>query len=117
MYSRAGASKPSKILEQYQKIECLADNPKMKGKDPYNRYERYKSATTVKEFYEKGGTPADLSLRYDIKQGFVKVIQSRHGPGIVTTHRNQLGSLRSSLLLVVVSKVESAFQVQTANRG
>ena len=37
------------------------------------RYEKYKSATTVKEFYEKEGTPADLD--HDIGKGFIEVIQ------------------------------------------
>ena len=42
---RANVSKPSKTLELSQEIGCLTDNPKMKGKDPYNRYEKYKFAT------------------------------------------------------------------------
>ena len=42
-------------LEESQKIKCLLDNPKTRGMKPYNRYEKYKFATTVKEFYEKGG--------------------------------------------------------------
>ena len=48
-----GFSKPSKTLEESQKIKCLLDNPKTRGMKPYNRYEKYKFATTVKEFYEK----------------------------------------------------------------
>lgn len=47
------SSKPSKTLEESQKIKCLLDNPKTRGMKPYNRYEKYKFATTVKEFYEK----------------------------------------------------------------
>ena len=54
------SSKSSKTLEESQKIKCLLDNPKTRGMKPYERYEKYKFATTVKEFYEKGGTPADL---------------------------------------------------------
>ena len=69
---------PSKTLEKSQKIRCLQDNPKQKGTACRDRYEKYKSATTVKEFYEKEGTPADLD--HDIGKGFIEVIQPTPAP-------------------------------------
>ena len=41
------------------------------GRPPqsYQRYELYKSATTVQEFKERGGTSADL--KHDIEKGFI----------------------------------------------
>ena len=71
---------PSKTLEKSQKIRCLQDNPKQKGTACRDRYEKYKSATTVKEFYEKEGTPADLD--HDIGRGFIEVIQPTPAPSI-----------------------------------
>ena len=76
------SSKPSKTLEESQKIKCLLDNPKTRGMKPYNRYEKYKFATTVKEFYEKGGTPA--YLKYDIGRGFIEVIQGKAPTSLVS---------------------------------
>ena len=59
------------------------DNPKQKGTACRDRYEKYKSATTVKEFYEKEGTPADLD--HDIGKGFIEVIQPTPAPSIQPT--------------------------------
>ena len=50
-------------------IACLQENPKKPGTACNLRYEAYKSATTVAEFLEKGGTPADLT--HDVGKGFV----------------------------------------------
>ena len=41
------------------------------------RYEAYKSATTVAEFLEKGGTPADLT--HDVGKGFVWYLDADDG--------------------------------------
>ena len=76
----AAPAPPSKTLEKSQKIRCLQDNPKQKGTACRDRYEKYKSATTVKEFYEKEGTPADLD--HDIGKGFIEVIQPTPAPSI-----------------------------------
>ena len=76
----AAPAPPSKTLEKSQKIRCLQDNPKQKGTACRDRYEKYKSATTVKEFYEKEGTPADLD--HDIGRGFIEVIQPTPAPSI-----------------------------------
>ena len=48
---------------------CVQENPKKPGTACNLRYEAYKSATTVAEFLEKGGTPADLT--HDVGKGFV----------------------------------------------
>ena len=42
------------------KIRFQALNPKKEGSESRTRYERYKSATTVRRFKELGGTPGDL---------------------------------------------------------
>ena len=47
----------------------VQENPKKPGTACNLRYEAYKSATTVAEFLEKGGTPADLT--HDVGKGFV----------------------------------------------
>ena len=44
-------------------------NPKKPGTACNLRYEAYKSATTVAEFLEKGGTPADLTDRVGRESG------------------------------------------------
>ena len=77
-HATAAPAPPSKTLEKSQKIRCLQDNPKQKGTACRDRYEKYKSATTVKEFYEKEGTPADLD--HDIGRGFIEVIQPTPAP-------------------------------------
>merc|ERR1711927_130123 len=77
MFLMAARAPPSKTLEKSQKIRCVQDNPKQKGTACRDRYEKYKSATTVKEFYEKEGTPADLD--HDIGRGFIEVIQPTRG--------------------------------------
>ena len=79
-HAMAAPAPPSKTLEKSQKIRCLQDNPKQKGTACRDRYEKYKSATTVKEFYEKEGTPADLD--HDIGKGFIEVIQPTPAPSI-----------------------------------
>ena len=39
---------------------CLQDNPKVKDKPSYDRYDKYKKAKTVREYFELGGTKGDL---------------------------------------------------------
>ena len=55
--------------EDNRAIACLQENPKKDQSKSWVRYEAYKSATTVAEFLEKGGTPADLT--HDVGKGFV----------------------------------------------
>ena len=47
-------------------------NPKMKGYEPYKRYEVYKTATTLKEFFDLGGNKEDL--RTDLKKGHIVIL-------------------------------------------
>ena len=58
-------------------IACLQENPKKPGTACNLRYEAYKSATTVAEFLEKGGTPADLT--HDVGKGFVWYLDADDG--------------------------------------
>ena len=46
-------------------------NPKRPNTQSHARYEKYKSATTVKQFLDRGGTRADL--RNDVDKGFAKL--------------------------------------------
>ncbi|KAH8091952.1 hypothetical protein JL720_5527 [Aureococcus anophagefferens] len=46
-------------------------NPKRPNTQSHARYEKYKSATTVQQFLDRGGTRADL--RNDVDKGFAKL--------------------------------------------
>ena len=63
--------------EDNRAIACLQENPKKPGTACNLRYEAYKSATTVAEFLEKGGTPADLT--HDVGKGFVWYLDADDG--------------------------------------
>ena len=52
------------------KIVYQDENPKKKNSKSAARYDAYKKAKTLKEFYSLGGTKADL--RNDLKKGYVK---------------------------------------------
>ena len=54
------------------KIMVQEANPKMKGYEPYKRYEVYKMATTLKEFFDLGGNKEDL--RTDLKKGHIVIL-------------------------------------------
>ena len=57
---------------------CVAPtNPKKHGTASWDRYERYKTARTVGEFLDRGGTPGDL--RHDWARGYVT--QASAAPG------------------------------------
>ena len=58
-------------------VKFIATNPKRPGTACNLRYEAYKSATTVPEFLEKGGTPADLT--HDVGKGFVWYLDADDG--------------------------------------
>ena len=53
------------------KIELLQENPK-RGLS-YERYEMYKTAKTIKEYFEMGGSRSDA--KYDIDGGYLKIIR------------------------------------------
>ena len=46
------------------------ENPKKKGSKSWHRYESYKRATTVDEYFRLQGTLGDL--KYDFSRGFFK---------------------------------------------
>ena len=50
-------------------LRVAAKNPKKRGTASWDRYERYKTARTVGEFLDRGGTPGDL--RHDWARGYV----------------------------------------------
>jgi len=52
-----------------QLIGCLQENPKRYNSKSWHRYEAYKSTRTVAEFFEKGGSPADL--KHDVGRRYV----------------------------------------------
>ena len=63
--------------EDNRALACLQENPKKPGTACNLRYEAYKAATTVAEFLEKGGTPADLT--HDVGKGFVWYVDADDG--------------------------------------
>lgn len=54
-------------------VEYVAENPKRKNSKAYERFEKYKKAKTIAEFFSLGGTRGDL--RYDEHKGFVTFIK------------------------------------------
>ena len=62
-------SKSSTLPPDASKITMKQQNPK-RGKSKL-RYDRYKAAKTLAEYYSLGGTPADA--RFDISRGFLVV--------------------------------------------
>ena len=55
----AGAPR-SKRLPGHTRIRLQQPNPKKRGFKSYERYDRYMNATTVSEYFQKGGRPEDL---------------------------------------------------------
>ena len=58
-------------------IHIEQENPKRAGTASYERYERYKTATTLEEMLQLGGTRADY--KYDMAKGFLVVLQGSAG--------------------------------------
>jgi len=65
---RAGATK---VLPS-QRIRVQRDNPKTPGSAAHSRYEAYKSAKTVGEFFRLGAARGDL--KHDSEKGFLKML-------------------------------------------
>ncbi|KAH8057519.1 hypothetical protein JL722_6598 [Aureococcus anophagefferens] len=62
-----------------RKLACMPDNPKRPQTKSWERYEKYKAATTVGEFLDLGGTLADLA--HDTGKGFVQYADKKsHKP-------------------------------------
>lgn len=57
------------------KLAYVAENPKRKNSKARDRFGKYMKAKTVAEFYELGGTRADL--RYDQHHEFVKILSEK----------------------------------------
>ena len=66
-------------------ILFIEDNPKRPGTQSYERYERYKHATTIGKALEYGMTTADL--RYDLTEGFARY--PREGPNAPPRQQHQ----------------------------
>tara|TARA_A100001015_G_scaffold53919_1_gene59148 strand:- start:83 stop:472 length:390 start_codon:yes stop_codon:yes gene_type:complete len=59
------------IRERLNKtIEINQNNPKRKGTQAYDRYEKYKKATNFKEFLDLGGS--NLDYHYNIRDSHLK---------------------------------------------
>ena len=62
-----------------REIRCNPANPKRPQTKSWERYEKYKAATTVGEFLDLGGTLADLA--HDTGKGFVQYADKKsHKP-------------------------------------
>ena len=57
------------MIENNASITYRQDNPKREGSKSFHRYEKYKVAKTIKEFFDLGGSKADLS--FDLARGFL----------------------------------------------
>eukprot|EP00933_Yihiella_yeosuensis_P013104 TRINITY_DN12296_c0_g1_i1.p1 TRINITY_DN12296_c0_g1~~TRINITY_DN12296_c0_g1_i1.p1 ORF type:complete len:421 (+),score=52.19 TRINITY_DN12296_c0_g1_i1:53-1315(+) len=53
-----------------RRIRVQKENPKLQGSKGWQRYEKYKKATTVKEFFQLGGCPGDL--QFDSLRGWIE---------------------------------------------
>jgi hypothetical protein len=56
-------------VEESTHLEYVKTNPKRKNSAAHGRFESYMKSKTVKQFFELGGTLADL--RYDHNKEFV----------------------------------------------
>jgi len=54
---------------KYESIKYLQENPKKKGTQSWDRYEKYKVATNYDEFVRLGGPKKDL--KFDIEKGYL----------------------------------------------
>eukprot|EP00928_Gymnodinium_smaydae_P035527 TRINITY_DN24991_c0_g2_i2.p1 TRINITY_DN24991_c0_g2~~TRINITY_DN24991_c0_g2_i2.p1 ORF type:complete len:338 (+),score=77.83 TRINITY_DN24991_c0_g2_i2:101-1114(+) len=55
-----------------RRLRVLVENPKRSGSEAHLRFEKYKKAKTIGEFFKLGGVPGDL--KHDCKNGFVKIL-------------------------------------------
>jgi len=66
---RTSVSRVSSLPPPHTLIEVSQDNPK-RGKSK-ERYEKYKAASTLQQYYDLGGSRADA--KFDIARGYVKI--------------------------------------------
>ena len=76
--SASGAPTTTRTMTTTARSRASRRTPKKPGTACNLRYEAYKSATTVAEFLEKGGTPADLT--HDVGKGFVWYLDDGRRP-------------------------------------
>ena len=69
---------PSMLKDPNLKISFRKDNPKRPGSKAFDRYEKYKKATTLKKARELGAIREDFIN--DADRGFLKVIQEAKPP-------------------------------------
>ncbi len=69
---------PSMLKDPNLKISFRKDNPKRPGSKAYDRYEKYKKATTLKKARELGAIREDFIN--DADRGYLKVIQEGKPP-------------------------------------
>jgi hypothetical protein len=69
---------PSMLKDPNLKISFRKDNPKRPGSKAFDRYEKYKKATTLKKARELGAVREDFIN--DADRGFLKVIQEAKPP-------------------------------------
>ena len=62
---------PRRSIDKSLKIDILQDNPKKRGSKAHQRYERYKSAKTIQQLLDLGGTMGDV--HWDIKRKFIRL--------------------------------------------
>ena len=73
------------------KISIQEKNPKKSGSKSAARYDVYKTAKTIAEFYSLGGKKADA--RYDLGKGYMKIV----GPIPVAAEKKNVASSKSSI--------------------
>ena len=69
---------PSMLKDPNLKISFRKDNPKRPGSKAFDRYEKYKKATTLKKARELGAVREDFIN--DADRGYLKVIQEAKPP-------------------------------------
>ena len=56
-------------------VEFLQDNPKQPTSMSYARYEKYKAAKTIEEYFQLGGTRGDI--KYDTARGYMRILKTK----------------------------------------
>jgi hypothetical protein len=63
-------------FDENAKITWLVKaNPRREGSDTHRRFAKYSGATTVRDYFAKGGTPGDL--RWDVKHKYLTVSKTK----------------------------------------
>ena len=73
--ARAAAERVAALAEARKygyTVQYQQENPKRKNSSVYERYEKYKAATTVQEAHDRGATKQDVAYDYD--KGFFNIL-------------------------------------------